>query len=71
MEDDKPRRVTLKEFEKKTPGRYMNPCEIESRASLKCLEINEYKKPLCKEYFDAYIQCKKLWMEERKAARFK
>ncbi|PVU96544.1 hypothetical protein BB561_001106 [Smittium simulii] len=65
-----PRRVTLTEFENKLPGLHMNPCEIESAASLKCMEQNNFQHHLCQEYFTAYRDCKKIWLEERKKARF-
>ncbi|OMJ24649.1 Cytochrome c oxidase-assembly factor COX23, mitochondrial [Smittium culicis] len=64
-------RVTLKQFENKIPGKYMNPCEKESKQSLKCLSDNDYKHEMCKQFFDQYRDCKKLWLEERKKANFK
>ncbi|OLY78017.1 Cytochrome c oxidase-assembly factor COX23, mitochondrial [Smittium mucronatum] len=64
-------RVTLKQFEAKKPGQYMNPCEFESKNSMKCLHENDFKQELCKQFFDEYRECKKMWIEERKRNNFK
>ncbi|OMH80070.1 Cytochrome c oxidase-assembly factor COX23, mitochondrial [Zancudomyces culisetae] len=69
-QDKSTERITLREFESKLPGKYLNPCELESRNSLKCLEKNNFDKKYCREYFEAYNECKKLWINERKKARF-
>lgn len=45
-----------------------NPCMEESKASMKCLDENNYDKSKCKMYFEAYKECKKAW-NDRKAAR--
>lgn len=45
-----------------------NPCMEESKASMKCLDENNYDKGRCKMYFEAYKECKKAW-NERKATR--
>lgn len=45
-----------------------NPCLKESKASMKCLDENNYDKNKCAMYFEAYKECKKSW-NERKAAR--
>ncbi|KAJ2076620.1 hypothetical protein H4R24_005593 [Coemansia sp. RSA 988] len=63
------RRVSLREFLNKRPSRFMDPCAIEAKASFKCLDENNYKKSTCDDYFYAYKECKKLWMEERKKAK--
>ncbi|PIA18848.1 hypothetical protein COEREDRAFT_79403 [Coemansia reversa NRRL 1564] len=63
------RRVSLREFLDKRPSRFMDPCAIEAKASYKCLDENNYKKSTCDSYFDAYKECKKLWMDERKKAK--
>ncbi|KAJ2809450.1 hypothetical protein H4R20_000070 [Coemansia guatemalensis] len=63
------RRVSMREFLGKRPSRFMDPCAIEAKASMKCLDENNYDKSTCDSYFDAYKECKKLWMEERKKAK--
>ncbi|CAI9600141.1 unnamed protein product [Staurois parvus] len=34
----------------------------ESNASIKCLDVNGYKKELCTNYFIRYKECKKFWV---------
>lgn len=48
-----------------------NPCKAESKASMKCLDENNYMRSKCQEYFDAYIDCKKAWNERRSERRRK
>lgn len=47
-----------------------NPCSEEARASLKCLDDNNYNRRLCEGYFEAYRKCKTAW-NARKAERRK
>ncbi|KAI9505850.1 hypothetical protein BX070DRAFT_178098, partial [Coemansia spiralis] len=56
-------------FENKTSSKFMDPCAIESKASMKCMDEHNYDKDLCSEYFAAYRECKKLWVAERRKAR--
>ncbi|KAJ2293481.1 hypothetical protein IW141_001065 [Coemansia sp. RSA 355] len=56
------RRVTLSEFEAKKPSRFMDPCAIETKASYKCLDDNNYDKDMCTDYFLAYRESKQLTM---------
>ncbi|KAL1747942.1 hypothetical protein HDZ31DRAFT_60812 [Schizophyllum fasciatum] len=39
------------------------------KASLKCLDRNNYERIPCQGYFEAYRECKKAWTEQRKADR--
>ena len=48
-----------------------NPCLEQSKASMKCLDRNNYNKDKCQEYFDAYKECKKAWNEWRAERRRK
>lgn len=38
-----------------------DPCSLESNASMKCLDTNNYDRSMCQQYFDNYIACKKFW----------
>ncbi|CAL1714683.1 unnamed protein product [Somion occarium] len=46
-----------------------NPCKGASKASMSCLDRNDYNRDACLEYFQAYRDCKKAWIEQRKADR--
>ncbi|KAI8378612.1 hypothetical protein BD560DRAFT_325083 [Blakeslea trispora] len=56
-------------FKSKETTKYMNPCALEEKASMKCLDKNNYDKSACSYYFMQYKECKKKWMEERRALR--
>ena len=45
-----------------------NPCTVEAKASMKCLDEYNYNRRRCEEYFEAYRNCKRAW-NERKAER--
>ncbi|KAJ2049264.1 Mitochondrial copper homeostasis protein [Coemansia sp. S155-1] len=64
-----PRRITLKEFQNKQPSKFLDPCAIERRNSYKCLEENYYDGEACREMFEDYRECKKMWLAERARAR--
>ncbi|XP_068093512.1 coiled-coil-helix-coiled-coil-helix domain-containing protein 7 isoform X2 [Hyperolius riggenbachi] len=38
-----------------------HPCLEESDNSLKCLDVNNYQKDKCTEFFIKYKECKKFW----------
>ncbi|OBZ73742.1 Cytochrome c oxidase-assembly factor COX23, mitochondrial [Grifola frondosa] len=46
-----------------------SPCEDASKASMDCLNRNEYDRDKCLDFFQAYRDCKKTWIEQRKADR--
>ncbi|KAH7890762.1 hypothetical protein F5I97DRAFT_1838455 [Phlebopus sp. FC_14] len=46
-----------------------SPCEDASKASLKCMDHNEYNRDRCIEFFLAYRECKKEWINKRKEDR--
>lgn len=56
-------------FAAKDPSRYFDPCQESSKMSFKCLEMNNYDRDMCKEYFDAYRECKKQWLQSRRENR--
>ncbi|KAJ2961100.1 hypothetical protein NQZ79_g3663 [Umbelopsis isabellina] len=51
-------------FKKKETTKYMNPCELEEKQSMKCLDKNNYDKSKCEFYFLQYRECKKKWRTE-------
>jgi len=38
-----------------------DPCSVEGKASLKCLNDNNYNRSMCQQAFDNYKACKKFW----------
>lgn len=51
----------------KEPSRYYDPCAESSKMAVRCMENHdEDYKDVCAEYFQAYRECKKEWMEQRK-----
>lgn len=51
----------------KEPSRFYDPCAESSKMAIRCMEQhNEDYKEVCGEYFKAYRECKKEWMEQRK-----
>jgi cytochrome c oxidase assembly protein subunit 23 len=49
-------------FRTKGASKYYDPCGPASQASMKCLDRNNYDKSKCQEAFDAYKECKRLWV---------
>lgn len=56
-------------FAVKDPSQYYDPCQESSKMSFKCLELNNYDRDLCHDYFDAYRECKKQWLKARRENR--
>ncbi|KAK9471777.1 uncharacterized protein V1510DRAFT_418976 [Dipodascopsis tothii] len=57
----------------KEPGKFYDPCAMTSKLSLRCLERHNYdraaaKEP-CAEYYQAYKECKKEWMDQMRRER--
>ncbi|KAF5351513.1 hypothetical protein D9758_007196 [Tetrapyrgos nigripes] len=48
---------------------FADPCEAASKASLACMTKNDFDRDKCLDYFQAYRDCKKTWMDQRKADR--
>lgn len=65
---DRPtKRLHKDRFIIKEPSRYYDPCAESSRMAIRCMENNEEDyRDICAEYFQAYRECKKEWMEQRK-----
>lgn len=51
-----------KKFKEKPLTKYMNPCAVEEKQSMKCLDENNYDKRACDYYFMQYKECKKKWV---------
>ncbi|KAI8072495.1 hypothetical protein BC940DRAFT_292717 [Gongronella butleri] len=47
---------------KKQTTKYMNPCSMEEKQSMRCLDDNNYDKKKCEYYFLQYRECKKQWV---------
>ncbi|KAL6948607.1 Mitochondrial copper homeostasis protein [Hanseniaspora vineae] len=54
-------------FVVKGASQFYDPCEESSKMSFKCLELNDYDRDMCRQYFDAYRECKKQWLSHRRS----
>ncbi|KAF9178491.1 hypothetical protein BGZ51_008152 [Haplosporangium sp. Z 767] len=56
----------LKTFNKvystKAQSHYMDPCRAQTKASMKCMDDNNYDKRRCTRFFKDYSDCKKKWV---------
>jgi cytochrome c oxidase assembly protein subunit 23 len=51
----------------KEPSKYYDPCAESSKMAIRCMENHdEDYKEICNEYFQAYRECKKEWMQQRR-----
>ncbi|KAI5992578.1 hypothetical protein F5J12DRAFT_726944, partial [Pisolithus orientalis] len=41
---------------------HLSPCEDAAKASLKCMDRNQYDKGKCEDFFQAYRDCKRAWV---------
>ncbi|KAJ0162791.1 Cytochrome c oxidase-assembly factor cox-23, mitochondrial [Colletotrichum tanaceti] len=58
-------------FENKAKSEYFDPCQELAQKSIKCLHRNGGDKTMCGDYFQAYRDCKKAWLDRRKEERKK
>ncbi|KAH9935939.1 uncharacterized protein BXZ73DRAFT_100411 [Epithele typhae] len=58
-----------KHFKGKGASKFVDPCAEASKASMNCMNLHDYDREQCLDYFQAYRDCKKAWMEQRKADR--
>ncbi|AWU74997.1 hypothetical protein CAS74_003356 [Pichia kudriavzevii] len=65
---DRPTQRSIKDkFIVKEPSKYFDPCQESSKMAIRCMENHdEDYKEVCGEYFRAYRECKKEWMEQRR-----
>ncbi|KAM6494441.1 hypothetical protein JOM56_010802 [Amanita muscaria] len=54
---------------KHVASKFIDPCVAASEASMECLNRNNYDRDACLDYFQAYRDCKKAWIQQRKADR--
>ncbi|KAI0731178.1 hypothetical protein C8Q76DRAFT_717900 [Earliella scabrosa] len=59
----------VKHFKNKQVSKFVDPCAEASKASMDCMNHHDYDRDKCLDYFRAYRDCKKAWMEQRKADR--
>ncbi|EGS24087.1 cytochrome c oxidase-like protein [Thermochaetoides thermophila DSM 1495] len=57
---------TREKFEKKDRSAYLDPCQEAAARSIRCLHRNNGDRTMCSDYFQAYRDCKKAWLEQRK-----
>ncbi|KAF8552411.1 hypothetical protein OG21DRAFT_125841 [Imleria badia] len=65
----KPKDYYAKFSARKTYTEYTDPCEEASKASLACMDQNGHNRDKCMAYFQAYRDCKRAWIDERRADR--
>ncbi|KAK8165892.1 hypothetical protein BC567DRAFT_18007 [Phyllosticta citribraziliensis] len=53
----------------KSLSEYYDPCQDAATRSIRCLHRNGGDRDLCRDYFQAYRDCKKQWMEARKKSK--
>lgn len=57
-------------FNMKQASKFYDPCAESSKMSIRCMEVNgRENKEACNEFFQAYRDCKKEWMKERKKSK--
>ncbi|KAF8933835.1 hypothetical protein EDD21DRAFT_363820 [Dissophora ornata] len=65
----------LKQFNRgyhaKAQSQYMDPCQAQTKASMKCMDENNYDKRRCTRFFKDYSDCKKKWLESLREERRK
>ncbi|ROV89384.1 hypothetical protein VSDG_08656 [Cytospora chrysosperma] len=58
---------TREKFNSKSRSEWLDPCQEAASRSIKCLNRNGGDRKMCQEYFQAYRDCKKNWINKRKA----
>ncbi|KAH7914843.1 hypothetical protein BJ138DRAFT_999192 [Hygrophoropsis aurantiaca] len=54
---------------RETYSKHTDPCEDAAKASMKCMDRNSYDREKCMDFFQAYRDCKKEWLNQRKEDR--
>ncbi|KAK4229279.1 hypothetical protein QBC38DRAFT_497807 [Podospora fimiseda] len=57
---------TKAKFEDKDRSAFLDPCQDLAASSIRCLHRNDGDRAMCTDYFQAYRDCKKLWIEKRR-----
>ncbi|KAG5731469.1 hypothetical protein E4T56_gene4361 [Termitomyces sp. T112] len=50
-------------------SQFIDPCAAAAKASMDCMSRNDYDRDFCLDYFQAYRDCKKSWINQRKEDR--
>ncbi|EFR01692.1 cytochrome c oxidase-assembly factor COX23, mitochondrial [Trichophyton rubrum MR1459] len=53
-------------FRNKSASEYMDPCQDFADRSIKCMRRNNGDRDMCTDYFQAYRDCKKAWLNQKK-----
>ncbi|EEQ34378.1 cytochrome c oxidase-assembly factor COX23 [Microsporum canis CBS 113480] len=51
----------------KSASEYMDPCQEFADRSIKCMRRNNGDRDMCTDYFQAYRDCKKAWLNQKKS----
>ncbi|KAL2260488.1 hypothetical protein VTK26DRAFT_5492 [Humicola hyalothermophila] len=60
---------TKQKFEEKDRSQFLDPCQEAAARSIRCLHRNGGDRTMCSDYFQAYRDCKKAWIDKRKKDR--
>ncbi|RYP17653.1 hypothetical protein DL767_009979 [Monosporascus sp. MG133] len=60
---------TKHKFQNKSKSEYFDPCQEAAARSIRCLNRNGGERAMCTDYFEAYRECKKEWINKRKEER--
>ncbi|KAL6236094.1 cytochrome c oxidase-assembly factor cox23, mitochondrial [Aspergillus navahoensis] len=55
-----------RKFTNKSASEYYDPCQDFADRSLKCMKRNPHDRDMCHDYFQAYRDCKKQWLNQKK-----
>ncbi|KAK0610997.1 hypothetical protein B0T14DRAFT_394282, partial [Immersiella caudata] len=53
---------TKAKFQLKSRSEFLDPCQETAARSIACLRRNDGDRSMCQDYFQAYRDCKKLWV---------
>ncbi|KAI0367052.1 hypothetical protein BV20DRAFT_971165 [Pilatotrama ljubarskyi] len=59
----------INHFKDKQVSKFVDPCSDASKASMDCMNHNDYDRDKCLDYFQAYRDCKKAWQAQLRADR--
>ncbi|KZT65630.1 hypothetical protein DAEQUDRAFT_516434 [Daedalea quercina L-15889] len=51
-----------KSFEGRVKTKFVDPCDRASKASMECMNRNDFDRAQCSDFFQAYRDCKKDWV---------
>jgi len=57
------------QFSGRVTSKFIDPCAAASKASMDCLNRNDYDRDSCLDYFQAYRDCKNTWIKQKKQDR--